>query len=70
MMDQLNRREKIALLDLPWERPFTIVDLREHFDLELVVQFYQDMLLPCFSNRKDGTSPRPSHFILILSSSP
>jgi hypothetical protein len=54
MMDQLSRREKISLLDLPWERPFTIVDLRTYFDLELLVSFYQDMLSPCFKGRQDG----------------
>lgn len=56
MMDQLSRREKISLLDLPWERPFTIVDLRVYFDLELLVSFYQDMLSPCFKGRQDGSS--------------
>lgn len=50
MQDQLKRRERIALLDLPWERPFTIVDLYEHFDLELLVQFYQDFLLPLYKD--------------------
>jgi hypothetical protein len=53
MLDQLNRRERIALLDLPWERPFTIVDLHEHFDLELLVTFYQDLLLPCYRERPE-----------------
>ena len=53
MSDQLNRRERIALLDLPWERPFTIVDLHEHFDLELLVTFYQDILLPLYRDRMD-----------------
>jgi hypothetical protein len=53
MLDQLNRRERIALLDLPWDRPFTIVDLHEHFDLELLVTFYQDILLPCYRDRMD-----------------
>lgn len=52
MMDQLKRREKVYLLGLPWIRPWTMVDLREHFDLELVVQFYQDFMLPNF--KRDG----------------
>jgi hypothetical protein len=29
------------LLELPWDRPFTIVDLRENPDLELMVTFYE-----------------------------
>ena len=29
------------LLELPWDRPFTIVDLRENVDLELMVTFYE-----------------------------
>ena len=31
------------LLDLPWDRPFTIVDLRENVDFELMVTFYEMM---------------------------
>lgn len=53
MQDQLRRRERILLLDLPWERPFTIVDVAEHFDLELLVQFYQDLLVPAYATRPE-----------------
>lgn len=53
MQDQLRRRERILLLDLPWERPFTIVDVAEHFDLELLVQFYQDLLVPAYKTRPE-----------------
>lgn len=53
MQDQLRRRERILLLDLPWERPFTIVDVAEHFDLELLVQFYQDLLVPAYAKRPE-----------------
>ena len=28
MMDIISRREKIPLLELPWERPWTLLDLR------------------------------------------
>lgn len=57
MMDQLRRRNNINLLDLPWERPFTIVDLRESFDLELLVQFYEDVLSPHYASRKEELDP-------------
>lgn len=31
----------LMILDLPWDRPWYLVDLREHYDLELLVRFYQ-----------------------------
>ena len=43
MMDQLQRRDRIYLLDLPWDRPFTIVDLFESVDFELMVSYYEMM---------------------------
>eukprot|EP01133_Synstelium_polycarpum_P004220 gene4220-4916_t len=49
MMDQVNRRERIPLLDLPWERPWTLLDLRDTFDAQpLVVKFYNEILAPNF----------------------
>jgi hypothetical protein len=53
MMDQLGRREKIFLLELPWERPFTLVDMKEQLDLELLVGFYQDMVIGNSNGRID-----------------
>jgi len=61
MNDQLTRRERIFLLDLPWERPFTVVDLHEHFDLELLVTFYQDLLMPCYRGRESGITDKPQN---------
>eukprot|EP01132_Coremiostelium_polycephalum_P011114 gene11114-13598_t len=50
MMDQVDRREKISLLDLPWERPWTLLDLRESYDShQLIVKFYNELLVPNFS---------------------
>ncbi|EGC29065.1 hypothetical protein DICPUDRAFT_5127, partial [Dictyostelium purpureum] len=47
MMDQLNRREKIPLLDLPWNRPWTLLDLRDSFDSkQLITKFYNQVLVP------------------------
>jgi len=41
MVDLLARRERIPVLDLPWERPWTVVDLWEDFDDKLLYKFYQ-----------------------------
>jgi GNAT superfamily N-acetyltransferase len=65
MQDQLRRRERILLLDLPWERPFTIVDLAEHFDLELLVQFYQDLLVPAYAGRLEELDSLDSWLSLL-----
>ena len=32
------------LLDLPWDRPFTLVDMHENVDLELMVTFYEMLI--------------------------
>lgn len=53
MLDQIGRRDKIPLLELPWERPWTLVDLGEDYDLELLQRFYKDIVTPN-SPRKDG----------------
>lgn len=53
MMDQINRREKVPLLELPWERPWTIVDLVEDYDSELLKQFY-DQLVQQYSLKIEG----------------
>jgi hypothetical protein len=42
MTDLIARRERIPLLELPWERPWTLVDLWEDFDAQLLYKFYQN----------------------------
>ena len=45
----VGRREKVPLFDLPWERPWTLVDLREDYDAELLQKFYNTCVM-----HKDG----------------
>lgn len=42
MIDQLKRSERIPLLALPWERPWTLLDIRKDFDAQLLYQFYHN----------------------------
>lgn len=46
MMDDIQRREKIPLLGRPWERPWTLVDLRDDYDHRLLLLFYKELLQP------------------------
>jgi GNAT superfamily N-acetyltransferase len=47
MREQLELRERIPLLDLPWGggREWTIIDMAEDYDLDLLVQFYRIFML-------------------------
>eukprot|EP01113_Clastostelium_recurvatum_P024616 TRINITY_DN2938_c0_g1_i1.p1 TRINITY_DN2938_c0_g1~~TRINITY_DN2938_c0_g1_i1.p1 ORF type:complete len:1669 (+),score=425.84 TRINITY_DN2938_c0_g1_i1:1354-6360(+) len=49
-LEQIDLREKIPLLDLPWgaSKPWTLVDLWEDYDEELLVRFYNELMLPNF----------------------
>ncbi|KAF2072207.1 hypothetical protein CYY_006473 [Polysphondylium violaceum] len=54
MMDQIDRRERIPLLDLPWERPWTLVDLCDSSSSivsqkPMISKFYHEILVPNFS---------------------
>lgn len=48
----LEMREKTPLLDLPWTRgkPFTIIDMWEDLDEELVSHFYENFMVPRFQH--------------------
>lgn len=54
MIEQLESREKIPLLDLPWGggRPWTLIDLSEDLDIDLLVQFYREFMM-------DSSEPDP-----------
>ena len=52
MMDLVNRRRLIPLLELPWEREWTLVDLYECSDVALLYSFYHSQKL------WDDTSPK------------
>lgn len=45
MMDLVNRRRLIPLLELPWEREWTLVDLYECSDVALLYSFYHSQKL-------------------------
>jgi hypothetical protein len=51
MTDLIERRERIPLLELPWERPWTLLDLWEDYDVELLYKFYQNFYVPCFPDK-------------------
>ncbi|EGG17766.1 hypothetical protein DFA_08765 [Cavenderia fasciculata] len=57
MMDQIKRRERIPLLDLPWERPWTLLDIRDshgHEDCQqLAIRFYNEVLLPNYAQNEE-----------------
>lgn len=47
MIEQLESRERIPLLDLPWGggRPWTLIDMSEDLDIDLLVQFYREFMM-------------------------
>jgi hypothetical protein len=53
-MEQIELREKIPLLDLPWGagKLWTLVDLWEDYDEELLVRFYKELMVPII--KKEG----------------
>ncbi|EFA76800.1 histidine kinase [Heterostelium album PN500] len=56
MMDQLNQSEKIPLMDLPWSRPWTIIDLHSTPNPiceQLATRFYHEVLVPNFSGENE-----------------
>ncbi|KAN0018258.1 hypothetical protein ACTFIU_010872 [Dictyostelium citrinum] len=67
MVEQFEYREKIPLLDLPWgaSKPWTLVDLRDDYDEDLMVRFYNELMLPNFPV-KNELEPL-SNFISALS---
>lgn len=50
MLEQVELREKIPLLDLPWVggKPWTLVDLWEDYDEDLLRRFYQELMVFLF----------------------
>lgn len=50
MIESIDLRDKIPLLDLPWiaNKPWILVDLYEDYDQELLEEFYNDLLVPTF----------------------
>ena len=50
-LHMIDMREKIPLLDLPWGRgkPFTIIDMWEDYDEDLVALFYNEFMVPRFA---------------------
>ncbi|EGC34343.1 hypothetical protein DICPUDRAFT_98253 [Dictyostelium purpureum] len=67
MIEQFEYREKVPLLDLPWgaSKPWTLVDLRDDYDEDLMVRFYNELMLPNFP-MKNELEPL-SNFISALS---
>ncbi|KAF2068992.1 hypothetical protein CYY_009691 [Polysphondylium violaceum] len=55
MIDQFEYREKIPLLDLPWgaSKPWTLVDLRDDYDQDLMDRFYNELMLPNFPMKNE-----------------
>lgn len=53
MTDLIERRERIPLLELPWERPWTLVDLWEDFDAQLLYKFYQNFYVAAFPDKAE-----------------
>lgn len=53
-IEQIELREKIPLLDLPWGagKPWTLVDLWEDYDEDLLVRFYRELVVPL--QKRDG----------------
>src|SRR3989338_4195922 len=47
MIEQLESRERIPLLDLPWGggRPWTLINMSEDLDIDLLVQFYREFMM-------------------------
>ena len=56
MMDLVVRRKFIPLLNLPWERPWTIIDLYECNDVSLLYTFYHAYTLWQISYRQQRES--------------
>jgi len=51
MIRQLNLREHIPLLELPWlEGVWTFVDMWNDYDEALLRRFYEDVMIPAFPN--------------------
>jgi hypothetical protein len=46
MMEQVIRWEKIPLLGRPWSRPWTLLDMRERLDVDLLISFYKELIEP------------------------
>ncbi|EFA74781.1 hypothetical protein PPL_11814 [Heterostelium album PN500] len=53
MIEQIELRERIPLLDLPWDlgKPWTLVDLWEDYDRDLLERFYKEIMIPNFPNK-------------------
>ncbi|GAM17997.1 hypothetical protein SAMD00019534_011720 [Acytostelium subglobosum LB1] len=55
MLEQIELRERIPLLDLPWDlgKPWTLVDLWEDYDKDLLERFYKEIMIPNFPNKSE-----------------
>ena len=51
VLSQIDVRDKIPLLDLPWGegRLYTLVDLFEDYDEQLLEKFYRELMEPNFA---------------------
>jgi len=52
---QMSRQKAIRLLDLPWERPWYLIELSEDFDRSLLVRFHSELVAP--HTQPEGTAP-------------
>jgi hypothetical protein len=43
---QMSRQKAIRLLDLPWERPWYLIELSEDFDRSLLERFHGELVAP------------------------
>ena len=55
-MMQMSRQATIRLLDLPWERPWYLVELSEDYDRSLLERFHSELVVPATS--PDGADAR------------
>jgi hypothetical protein len=51
---QMARQATIRLLDLPWERPWYLVELSEDYDRSLLERFHTELVVP--TTAPEGTS--------------
>eukprot|EP01132_Coremiostelium_polycephalum_P009208 gene9208-11284_t len=55
MIEQVELRERIPLLDLPWDstKSWTLIDLWEDYDQELLERLYKEIMIPNFPNKSE-----------------
>lgn len=66
-IDQIELREKIPLLDLPWGdgKDWTVVDLWEDYEEDLLDAFYRKYMTTQFGT-SDGTHSHPTNQSTII----